>query len=193
MLEGLICGLLCDQKFGLLKLDKFDSRSLTIRHFKDPCDITVDISCRFFGGVGTRKNCWEFANIYRLIGERCLVREETGRICKYATEEEKRKAAHWLNFEQGCKSIAPQNQHQLLLKENQYRFTQNHCFTPVAWIICLSLHQQIQHLFIIIFSIVIIIITIIIIIISIKSSSSPSSSSSSSSYSSASSSSKKAV
>ena len=67
----------------------------------------------FFGDVGTRKNCWEFANIYRLIGERCLVREETRRICKYATEEEKRKAAHWLNFEQGCKSIAPQNQHQL--------------------------------------------------------------------------------
>ena len=47
MLEGLICGLLSDQKFGVLKLDKFDSRSLTIRHFKDPCDITVDISCRF--------------------------------------------------------------------------------------------------------------------------------------------------
>ena len=30
-----------------LKLGKFDSRSLTIRHFKDPCDITVDISRRF--------------------------------------------------------------------------------------------------------------------------------------------------
>ena len=36
-----------------LKLGKFDSRSLTIRHFKDPCDITVDISCFFFGHAGT--------------------------------------------------------------------------------------------------------------------------------------------
>ena len=78
VLGGLIRRLLSDQKFRKLKLDKFDSRSLTIRHFKDPCDITVDISCRFFGDVGTRKNCREFANIYRVIGEVALQERRQG-------------------------------------------------------------------------------------------------------------------
>ena len=57
MKQTVLEGLISDQHFGVLGWDKFHSRSLTIRHFKDPCDITVDISCRFFGDVGTRKNC----------------------------------------------------------------------------------------------------------------------------------------